>query len=325
MKVSIIVPIYNIKIKLLEKCIDSIINQSLKDIEIILLNDGSSMNEIDKLCKKYLSNDSRVIYINKCNEGCSKTRNLGVKLAKSKYIIFIDADDYIEQNMVEKLYTQIEKEKSDVCVCGYFLENNKILLREILPIKNIKDLESALKDGDIFGYPFNKIYKKNIILDNGILFPEDIHMSEDLVFNFKYFYYCKKISIIDTALYHYLKSGTGASANKYKYKERFKAIDYMSDFYKQYSKQDKKSSIIQFIYKTTFIMGSYNILERFKMEKDKYFYEYYKDVKKYKKQIILNKINTLYFLYRELRLRFIFVKRILKYLLISMKIRRIDL
>lgn len=324
MKVSIIVPIYNIKIELLEKCIDSIINQSLKDIEIILLNDGSNMEEIDEVCKKYSLNDSRVRYVNKCNEGCSKTRNLGVELAKSKYVIFIDADDYVEQNMIERLYTQIEKEKSDVCICGYFLENNRTLLKEVLPSKNIKDLESALKDINIFGYPVNKIYKKNIILDKGILFPEDIHMSEDLVFNFKYFYYCKKISIVDTALYHYLKLGTGASANKYKYKERFKAIDYMSDFYKKYSKYDEKSSIIQFIYKTTFIMGSYSILEKFRMEKDEYFYEYYKEVKKYKKQIILSKRNILYFHYREFRLRFIFIKKILKHLLTSMKIRRVD-
>ena len=108
-KISIIVPVYN-NYNFLDKCLDSIINQTYKNIEIILINDGSTDNSLKKL-KKYAKVDSRIILINKKNEGVSKARNDGIKISTGKYITFVDSDDYLECDAIEKIYIALIKNK----------------------------------------------------------------------------------------------------------------------------------------------------------------------------------------------------------------------
>ncbi|UJF15261.1 glycosyltransferase [Jeotgalibaca sp. MA1X17-3] len=122
-KVSIIVPVYNVE-KYLKKSIESLMNQTLKDIEIILVNDGSTDNSLF-ICKQYEKKDFRIKVIDKNNGGVSSARNIGIELASGQYIGFIDPDDWIEPEMYEKMYSKIEKTKSDVCICNYIKEKNK--------------------------------------------------------------------------------------------------------------------------------------------------------------------------------------------------------
>ena len=112
----IIVPIYNVE-KYLRKCIESILNQTLENIEVILINDGSTDN-CGKIIDEYEKQDKRVISIHKENGGQSSARNMGLDIAKGKYIGFIDSDDYIDEYMYESLYNAIENSKADICVCG---------------------------------------------------------------------------------------------------------------------------------------------------------------------------------------------------------------
>ena len=143
-KVSIIIPVYNVQ-KYLRKCLDSIVNQTFKNIEIIIINDGSSDNSLN-ICKEYSKKDKRINIINKHNEGVSKARNTGLLYATGEYISFIDSDDWVEQNMIEELYNSITSNKADLCICNFIKENkNKRdyiksnINQKILIGKEIKD------------------------------------------------------------------------------------------------------------------------------------------------------------------------------------------
>lgn len=116
-KISIVVPIYNAE-KYLERCIQSILVQTYSDFEVLLINDGSKDNSI-KICQQYEKKDNRIKVIDKKNEGVSQTRNQGIKIARGKYIQFIDSDDFIEPNMLEEMLEKAEKEEVDVCICGF--------------------------------------------------------------------------------------------------------------------------------------------------------------------------------------------------------------
>ena len=128
-KISVIVPIYNVE-EYLEKCLDSLVNQTLKDIEIILINDGSPDNS-EAIVKKYLKKyKEKIIYHKKENEGQGIARNYGIKLAKGEFISFVDSDDYIDLTMLEKLYNKAIKENSDIVSSVGFIEvkNHAVLL-----------------------------------------------------------------------------------------------------------------------------------------------------------------------------------------------------
>ena len=205
--ISVIVPVYNAQ-KWLEKCIQSIINQTYKDIEILLINDGSK-DESSDICRKYESLDSRIRFIDKENEGVSKTRNLGIKEAKGEYIQFVDSDDFIEPDMCEKMLDTIQN--SDMAVCGLRIYKNGNILREPhLPQKSYK-----LKD-DISNYfelrrinlgPCNKLYRKDKITCH---FKEDISLGEDTLFVLDYMKNIERINVISDCLYNVCLDNEGS-------------------------------------------------------------------------------------------------------------------
>ena len=122
-KISVIVPIYNVE-KWLSKCINSILAQNFKDFELILINDGSTDNS-EKICYKFLDHDNRVKYFYKKNGGLSSARNLGIKKATGKYIVFIDSDDYVDKNYLQYLYESVSKNNSQVAICNFNLVDEK--------------------------------------------------------------------------------------------------------------------------------------------------------------------------------------------------------
>lgn len=211
-KISVIVPIYNTE-KFLRKCIESIVKQTLQEIEIILINDGSTDNS-HNICLEYAEKYSEKIrYINNKNIGCSATRNLGIELAQGEYIAFVDSDDYIEKTMYEEMFLAAKKEEKDIVISGInYIDvlNNKIKMEIPKPLKNKYDF--LLRENKI-NNPCNKIFKKNLIIKNNIIFPIDTHCVEDLVFCFKAVMSTKKIGYVYKSFYNYILHGNNSVYN----------------------------------------------------------------------------------------------------------------
>lgn len=199
-KVSIIVPVYNTA-KYLSMCIESLINQTLKDIEIILINDGST-DESESIIKKY--KDKRIKYIFKKNEGIGKTRNLGIEKTNGEYLAFIDSDDYIEPNFCEVMYNKAIKDECDIVICDYYKDINERL--EEVKFASFKD--TNLKENpEIINLinlgPCNKIYKKDLFKNQKNRFVENLKY-EDAPFVCRLLLSAKKIGKIDECLAHYV-------------------------------------------------------------------------------------------------------------------------
>ena len=210
--VSIIVPIYNVE-KYLNKCIDSIINQTLKDIEIILVNDGSSDN-CGNIIDEYAKQDERIIAIHKENGGQSSARNMGLDIAKGKYVGFIDSDDWIELDMYESMYQRIEATSSDVCVCGRNQYSNEYRFENSLNLDNeVFDFNHYKKQDYIVNRLFykhtvstcNKIYKLDLVHKNNIKFKDVSYVgSEDALFNYSFVLIANKICSVNRSYYNNL-------------------------------------------------------------------------------------------------------------------------
>lgn len=194
LKVSIIVPIYKVE-KYLRQCIDSIINQSLKDIEIILVDDGSPDN-CPKICDDYKKIDSRIKVIHKKNGGLSSARNAGMKIATGEYIGFVDSDDYIEHDMYEKMYYTAKEHDVDFVMSDYYKvhETNKTEVSAIIDgglynknkIKNIIYPQLIMKENIDYGpllAVWHCLYKNSFLKNNDISFDEVVKYSEDNLFS----------------------------------------------------------------------------------------------------------------------------------------------
>lgn len=211
--ISIIVPLYNSE-KYLSKCIDSIISQTYKNLEIILINDGSTDNSLNIL-NKYIKKDKRINLINKENGGASTARNIGLKESKGKYISFIDADDYVEKDYIEKLYESLIKNNADMAICDFYNvnENNEIILNNS-PIKSElltkKDFfkKTTIKDSYYYIVPWNKLYSRKII--EKIKYPEGKINEDEFVIHL-IVDNCEKIISLSDKLYYYLRRDDGVS------------------------------------------------------------------------------------------------------------------
>lgn len=201
-KVSIIIPMYNVE-KYIEKCIESVINQTYKNLEIILVNDGSPDN-CKGIAKHYSKFDNRIKVINKNNGGLSDARNAGLKIVTGDYVCFVDSDDYIELNTIEVLINSEGTLNPDVIVFSYF--NEKVDFNESIisktPVQlDVENLESMTS---IIGYAWNKLYKTSLIKDCNISFIKGLSLVEDIVFNENIFLNAEKIHYLNKPLYHYI-------------------------------------------------------------------------------------------------------------------------
>ncbi len=183
MKISIIVPVYNVE-KYLERCLDSLINQTLKDIEIICINDGSTDNS-SEILKEYAKKDSRIIIINQNNQGISVARNNGMNKAKGKYIGFVDSDDWVDLDFFEKLYKAAEKHNAQMAVCS-IIRLNEYRNKKYLQLKNetvTDDFREKCVILDIpqKSYVWNKLYLKEALDKHQINFKQGVYY-EDLYF-----------------------------------------------------------------------------------------------------------------------------------------------
>lgn len=204
--ISIVVPVYNVE-KFLSHCIDSILNQSYKNIELILVDDGSR-DHSGKICDDYAKKDKRVKVYHKKNGGVSSARNYGMINAHGQYITFIDSDDWISKNFLENF--RVEEIQADLYISGalYDIEGKLYSKKKYSEqyADNIDDIAKCffsqnLKDN---GYPWGKLFLLDIIQSNGIFFDEKLSINEDHIFIFWYFCYIHSLYVTSTADYHYL-------------------------------------------------------------------------------------------------------------------------
>ena len=205
--ISVIVPIFNCE-KTLSRCLDSILVQTYTNLEIICINDGSTDNSL-KILRNYELKDNRIRVINKENEGVSKTRNIGLECCSGEYVLFVDADDYISDEMIEKLFEAIG-ENYDVVVSGYTEINNEESI-EIFDYKHCENKNDFLLRciDNTGGVVCSKMYRTSIVKDNIILFDESLSLSEDLIFALQVFLKADKIISLNRADYFYDRRNEG--------------------------------------------------------------------------------------------------------------------
>ncbi len=286
--VSVIIPLYNVE-KYLDKCIKSVVNQTLKDIEIILVNDGSDDNS-SNICDEWEKKDSRIKVIHQENYGVSPARNVGVKTSTSQYIAFIDSDDYVDFNYLEKLYNVAKEDSADMVVCNFnrVTEKGKVINTDQCKIsKGVfsgKEICKMLSSIPVtFISSCAKIYKRNLF--ENVEYPIG-KVNEDEAVAHRLIYPCDKIILIDESLYFYVKhsddKNISSNINEYNFTD---AIDALYDRMMYFTKKDeelRKLAEKDYLY-TIFIqigrLKTYSKIARTKIEGcRKYFKKAYKTI-----------------------------------------------
>lgn len=216
MLVSVIVPVYNSE-KYLKACIESILNQSYIDLQIIIINDGSKDNTT-QIARELIKEDNRIIYIEQENKGVSYTRNLGIDLAKGEFIVFLDSDDTIESNYIELLVNKIRNDNLDLVTCGYtdISIYGTIKLNDFYKGNCILDKQEFINDifKGVGGTLWGKIFKKEIINKNNIRMKPNIFMCEDMIFVLEYSIKSNTFGAIKECLYNYNRRNENSVSSK---------------------------------------------------------------------------------------------------------------
>lgn len=258
-KVSIIVPVYNVE-DYIEKCLNSLINQTLRDIQIIIVNDGSTDKSKD-IIQKYLDDD-RILYLEKENGGLSDARNYGIPYATGDYIGFIDSDDFIEYDMYEKMYNKAIEENSDMVECDFYWEYTNKKKEDIGVLYDNK--KEALIKARVVAW--NKIIKKEILNKTKIIFPKGLRY-EDIEFTYKIIPHLEKISFVKEPLVHYIQRNTSiANTQNERTGEIFNIFDNVISYYKEKNLYDEYKEELEYSYVRILLCSS---LKRITKIKDK--------------------------------------------------------
>jgi glycosyltransferase involved in cell wall biosynthesis len=217
-KVSVIVPVYNSE-KFLRKCVNSILQQTYYNIELILVNDGSTDSSGD-ICNYYAEIDDRVRVLHQENMGVSNARNAGIYHATGDYLQFVDSDDFIDSNMTETLVVAIEKNSASLVICGYkridsstgvCIQNNCSSKVGFYSFNEMLNIFDYLYIRFLINSPCNKLFRTQIIKDNSILYPKGIELGEDLLFNLDFIKKSTGFQIIPECPYNYIKYKKGGT------------------------------------------------------------------------------------------------------------------
>lgn len=237
-KISIVLPVYNAE-NTINNTITSIINQTYQEWELIIINDGS-IDRSQEICEEYAKKDNRIRLYSIPNGGPSKARNIGLNKCDGKYIMFVDADDLYNKDMIKIMENQISTDKMDLVCCNYIKsekEKNEIAKnideKIITEKKELYELIEYMQDKLLYNVIWNKIYRYDIIKENNINFDEDIDMGEDYSFNNKYFQYINKAKLINDKLYIHIieKKSISAKYRKDEFERRIKNISSNEELY----------------------------------------------------------------------------------------------
>lgn len=239
-KLSAVIPVYNVE-KYFERCIRSLFEQTLLDIEYIFINDctpDDSMNILSKVLEEYPNRKNSVkIVENDSNRGLWYSRQVGMKLAKGEYVIMCDSDDWLELNAYELLYNKAKQENADIVCCGFYLETNYAKKKYLYPY--LYEDKSVLKnilyiEGFLYSAFWNKLFRRTLYVDNDVYNYSGINMWEDLGVTLRLRYYSKKTVILNEPLYHYNRLNAVSITsipNRKNIEEQIYCVHYLSDFF----------------------------------------------------------------------------------------------
>ena len=217
-KISVIVPVYNVEYYL-KKCIRSIVKQSYKNLEIILVDDGSS-DKSGLICDVFAKKDKRIKVIHKNNSGVSDARNVGIDNATGYYITFVDSDDWVPKNYIEILYNAMVEKDSDICIGS--LQFIKLITKDRLDVNDfyvtrnsIMDFVNIVLDCKTINCAVTKLYKTEIIKNNSIRFNNAISFGEDTIFVLDYLLYTDRMQFVKKAVYNYNRLVVDSAITKY--------------------------------------------------------------------------------------------------------------
>ena len=247
--ISIIIPCFNAE-KTLEKCLKSVVQQSYANLEIIIIDDGST-DETSLIYNKFQSNDERILVLKLQNSGVSKARNTGVKAATGDYICFVDSDDWAELNYCSELYSLLVGENADISIveASYEDENGNVLCSKPISDEKIFDGNRALvlllEDQEIQSHPWGKLFKADLL--RNVHFPENLKCFEDYSTLFKIFNKAVKVVKSNEKLYHYIQREDSLSHNlspetAYQF---FLAIMEVFEFWRNSAKVGDRNKIIK--------------------------------------------------------------------------------
>ena len=242
-KVSVIVPFYNVE-GYIEKCLTTLVNQTLQDIEIILVNDGSkdrSINIVEKFIKEY---PKKIVYLEKENGGLSDARNYAMPYAKGEYIAFLDSDDYVEKDMYQKMYDLAINENSDMVECDFYWEYPDKTKKDIGKIYNTK--KEMIEKMRVVAW--NKLIKREILENTKIKFPKG-YRYEDVEFAYKLVPYIEKVSFLKEPCIHYIqREGSISNSQNERTKEIFDVLQHVIDYYKENGIYEDYKTELEYIY-----------------------------------------------------------------------------
>lgn len=245
-KISIIVPVYKVE-QYLPKCIDSILSQTYQNWELLLIDDGSPDNS-GRICDEYAAKDERIRVFHKKNGGVSSARNLGLDYAEGGYVMFVDSDDWLSNDCLEVCVYEVEKNKLDALQFGFtsITENNE--KRLVKNPSSILDGEQYIKLNNFNVCVWGGVYKREIIEEYKLRFPEELKLAEDQIFVLSFFKHAQRIKYIDKAMYYYLQRSDSA-VHTPKSEDMLKSCEYLISCSKEWfaSKSFIDSMIVLFI------------------------------------------------------------------------------
>lgn len=241
--VSVIVPFYNVE-NYIEKCLQTLVGQTLDDIEIILVNDGSkdrSMVVVEKFLEQY---PEKIVYLEKENGGLSDARNYAIPYAKGEYIAFLDSDDYVEKTMYKDMYELAKKEDSDMVECNFYWEYPGKKKEDVGIVYNGK--KEMLEKVRVVAW--NKLIKKEVLEKSKVTFPKG-YRYEDVEFTYKLIPYLDKVSFLKKPCIHYIqREGSISNNQNERNKEIFDVLEHVIDFYKENDLYDEYKDELEYIY-----------------------------------------------------------------------------
>jgi len=236
--VSIVIPIYNAQLTL-ERCLASVKRQSYKNFEVIMINDGSSDHSL-QICLKYTNLDPRFKLLNKENSGVSNSRNLGMAMAKGKYIQFLDSDDWITKEATESLVTAAEVTNCELVISGFYrvigkksYPKGQIKLSKCLTRQEFAEYMMEAPANFYYGVLWNKLFRLDIIRKHDLKCDEDLNWCEDFQFNLEYLSHVQLVTVVDKPLYYYLKRQESLSATQITIKKTILMKKQLFEYYKE--------------------------------------------------------------------------------------------
>ena len=270
-KVSVIIPVYNVE-KYLAKCLESVINQTYSNLEIILVDDGST-DSSGKICDEFAVQDNRICVVHKENGGLSSARNAALNIATGEYICFVDSDDFIYENLVVESIEKLEKTNSDVCMFSHFTTDGKSENMQCLPLeKDVYEKEDIQKsilplfigqksaeEKPLLGFVWRQVFRRDVIAEQTFK-SEREYYAEDIVFDLEFYLKANRMCVVNKPLYYYRYVETSLS-NRYRenlFDKLVKLLTFKQELVKEHNLVDCEERLLRSAFRAA-IGGALNV------------------------------------------------------------------